>query len=106
MVGAHVRLDGVDHVLVAVASSHVAALAADDSCHHALLGRSTPTLLQECWHDLGVDGTAHDPAVRPHGDRTRRRAPRGTAARAPGPAAVRLPGPEPPPCSEPVSYTH
>src|SRR6478752_9535780 len=91
MVSAHVFPDRDDHQIVGLAVSHVPAFAADDSGHFVLLSWCTPTVLPQCWHDVGVADRDEDPALRVARDRAGRCAPggpyRGTAER----YAVRLP---------------
>jgi hypothetical protein len=64
MVGFHVPADRVYHFAVGVAPSNEPALASDDSGHRFLLIVCTPTLLTECWHDLGVDAIDENPTLR------------------------------------------
>src|ERR1700676_3327957 len=64
VVGAHVSPDRVDHLVIGVTSSHEPTFASDDPGHFVLLHGYMPTLLTECWRDLGADATHQDPAVR------------------------------------------
>ena len=64
MVSAHMIPDRDDHQFVGVAVSHEPAFAADESGHVVLLSRSTPTVLPQCWHDVGVADPGEDSAGR------------------------------------------